>query len=62
MKLEKLVSLTLEQADGIMIGCAIRRGRIIRDCKAGRVTVLQAYFALRNIDEIEAALVSADLW
>lgn len=62
MKREKLVCMTQKEADGIMMACAVRRGWIIRECKAKRITVAQAYFMLRNLDDIEAALVSADLW
>ena len=62
MAREKLVSMTQRQADGIMMACAIRQGWIIRECKAKRITVAQAYYMLRNLNDIEASLVSADLW
>lgn len=62
MAREKLVSMTQRQADGIMMACAIRQGWIIRACKSKRITVAQAYYMLRNLNDIEASLVSADLW
>ena len=62
MAREKLVYMTQRQADGIMMACAIRQGWIMRECKAKRITVAQAYYMLRNLNDIEASLVSADLW
>jgi hypothetical protein len=62
MEREKLVSLSKRDADTIIIASAVMHGRIIRECKEKKISVAQAYYLLRDLDRVEAALVSADLW
>ena len=62
MEREKLVSLSKRDADTIIIASAIMQGRIIKQCKERKISVVQAYYMLRNLDRVEAALVSAGLW
>ena len=62
MKSEKLVSLSKRDADTIIIASAVMHGRIIRECKEGKISVAQAYYLLRDLDRVEAALVGAGLW
>ena len=61
MDREKLVSLSKRDADTIVIASAVMHGRIIRECKEKKISVAQAYHMLRDLDRVEAALVSADL-
>jgi len=62
MEIEKLVSLSQRDADTIIKASAVMYGRIIRECKEKKISVAQAYYMLRDLDRVEAALVSADLW
>ena len=60
-KIEKQVDLSKRDADIIVIASAVLHGRVVKECKEGKISVTQAYHLLKGLQRIEAALVSADL-